>query len=80
MRKWMSMTHYSPGEGGFVIQFRAPRDVEQGRFKGRAEHVASGEVGHFQTPEELAAFIRNVLGGQHQESEGLTKALRYNSL
>jgi hypothetical protein len=63
---------FSPGEVGFVIQFRAPGDMEQGRFKGRAEHVASDEVGHFQTPEELAAFIRNVLGGQYQESEGLT--------
>jgi hypothetical protein len=63
----------SPGEGAFVIQFRASADVEQGRFTGRVEHVASGDVGHFQTPEGLVAFVRRVLCGQHRSkpSEGL---------
>jgi hypothetical protein len=56
----------SPERGAFVIQFRASADVEQGRFEGRVEHVASGEVGHFQTPEQLVAFVRHVLFGRHQ--------------
>lgn len=52
-----------PGQGAFVIQFRSPADVEQGCFAGRAEHVASGEVTRFQSPEELLAFVRHVLTG-----------------
>jgi hypothetical protein len=56
----------SPERGAFVIQFRASADVEQGRFAGRVEHVASGEVGHFQTPEQLVAFVRHVLFERHK--------------
>jgi hypothetical protein len=55
----------SPEQGAFVIQFRTSADVEQGRFTGRMEHVASGQVGHFQTPEQLVAFVRHVLCGRH---------------
>lgn len=58
----------SPGEGAFVIQFRAPADVAPDRFSGRIEHVASGEVGHFQTPGELADFVKRVLNGRARQS------------
>lgn len=58
----------SSGQGGFVIQFRALDDVAQRRFTGRVEHVGSGEVGHFQTPEELAAFVRHVLSADRNGS------------
>ena len=54
----------SPNQGAFVIKFRSRADVEEGQFTGRAEHVASGETGHFQTPEDLMAFMRRVLTGQ----------------
>ena len=45
----------------FVVQFRAETDVEQGRFVGRVEHVVSGQATHFQSLEELLAFIGRVL-------------------
>jgi hypothetical protein len=55
------------GQGAFVIQFRSLANVEQGRFTGRAEHVASGEVGHFQTPKGLMAFVTHVLNRRIKE-------------
>lgn len=61
-----------PRQGAFVIQFRSSVDVEQGRFAGRAEHVASGEVAHFATSEELTVFVRHVLTERHREpAEGI---------
>ena len=45
----------------FVVQFRAETAVEQGRFVGRVEHVVSGQAAHFQSVEELLAFIGRVL-------------------
>ena len=43
--------------GDFVIQVRP--DVEPGRavFQGRVEHMDSGHSAHFQTADELIAFI-----------------------
>ena len=35
--------------------------MEQGRFAGRVEHVVSGQATHFQSLEELLAFIGRVL-------------------
>ena len=45
----------------FVVQFRVETDVERGRFVGRVEHVVSGQATHFQSLEELLAFIGRVL-------------------
>jgi len=45
----------------FVVQFRAETAVEQGRFVGRVEHVVTGQATHFQSLEELVAFIGRVL-------------------
>ena len=45
----------------FVVQFRAETAVEQGRFVGRVEHVVSGQAAHFQSLEELLAFMARVL-------------------
>ena len=45
----------------FVVQFRAETDVERGRFVGRVEHVVSGQATHFDSLEELLAFIARVL-------------------
>ena len=45
----------------FVVQFRAETAVQQGRFVGRVEHVVSGQAAHFQSVEELLAFIGRVL-------------------
>lgn len=56
----------SPDRGAFVIQFRSCADVEEGQFTGRAEHVASGQVTRFRSPENLLVFIRRVLAELRQ--------------
>ena len=45
----------------FVVQLREHADVEQGQWVGRVEHVTSGQAAHFQSLEELLAFIAQVL-------------------
>jgi len=45
----------------FLVQLRPESKVEQQSFIGRVEHIASGDVAHFQGPEELLAFIVRVL-------------------
>lgn len=45
----------------FVVQFRAETKVARGRYAGRVEHVVSGQATHFQSLEELLAFIARVL-------------------
>jgi len=45
----------------FVVQFREHADVERGQWEGRIEHVTSGQAAHFQSLEELLAFIARVL-------------------
>jgi hypothetical protein len=52
----------------FVIQFRAETNDLQERFAGRVEHVVSGQTTHFQSVEELLAFISRVLAGMRVES------------
>ena len=50
----------------FVVHFRVNSDVAQGRIAGRVEHVVSGQSTHFDSLEELLAFIARVLT-QHKE-------------
>jgi len=38
-------------------------------FRGRAEHVVSGHATHFETLEELLAFIQGELAGQRTSSD-----------
>jgi len=45
----------------FVVQFRAETEVERRAWSGRVEHVVSGQATHFQSLEELLAFIARVL-------------------
>ena len=45
----------------FVVQFRVETDLAQGCCTGRVEHVVSGQAAHFQSLEELLAFIAQVL-------------------
>jgi hypothetical protein len=50
-----------PTNRAFVVQFRAqPRGAPLG-WEGRVEHVVSGQVTHFDSLEELLAFMRRVL-------------------
>jgi hypothetical protein len=58
------MTHEEPAlvrRRAFVIQFRAETELAQARCVGRVEHVASGQATHFQSLEELLAFLTRVL-------------------
>jgi hypothetical protein len=45
----------------FVVQLREQVEVEHGQWAGRVEHVTSGRASHFQSIEELLAFMTSVL-------------------
>ena len=45
----------------FVVHFRTSSDVLHGLIAGRVEHVVSGQSVHFDSLEELLAFIDQVL-------------------
>jgi hypothetical protein len=47
----------------FVVHFRLSTNG-QGRIEGRVEHVLSGQTSHFDSLEELLAFIARVLAQQ----------------
>jgi len=45
----------------FVVHLRSDADLPAGRFVGRVEHVHSGDAMHFQSIEELVAFMAALL-------------------
>jgi hypothetical protein len=45
----------------FVIHFRLSTDIAQGQIEGRVEHVVSGQSTHFDSLEELLAFVARML-------------------
>jgi hypothetical protein len=45
----------------FVVQFHADTDLEGGHCTGRVEHVVSGHATHFQSFDDLLAFITHIL-------------------
>ncbi|HET8669454.1 MAG TPA: hypothetical protein VFM05_02155 [Candidatus Saccharimonadales bacterium] len=45
----------------FVVHFRTNSDIAQGRVTGRVEHIASGQLTHFTSLEELLTFLGRVL-------------------
>ena len=50
-----------PVERAFVVQLHAMAVVAQGQLSGRVEHVLSGQAAHFDTLDELLAFMARVL-------------------
>ena len=50
----------------FVVHFRVSSDVARGQIAGRVEHVVSGQSTHFDSVEELLAFIARVLTQQEE--------------
>ena len=50
-----------PTNRAFVVQFRAQPSGAPAGWEGRVEHVVSGQVMHFNSLEELLAFMRRVL-------------------
>ena len=50
-----------PSNRAFVVQFRAkPKELALS-WEGRVEHLSSGQVLRFHTPEELLTFLARVL-------------------
>ena len=45
----------------FVVHFRLSTNIPQRRIEGRVEHVVSGQSTHFDSLEELLAFMARVL-------------------
>jgi hypothetical protein len=50
-----------PPHRAFVVQFRTETDIVRGPFRGRVEHVLSGQATHFASGEDLLAFCARVL-------------------
>jgi hypothetical protein len=56
-----------PARRAFVVQFYAEAQMEQGHFRGRVEHLVSHQATHFESLEELLAFIVcRVMKPQHR--------------
>ena len=68
----MSKTQPSlPANRAFVVQLHADAQVEHGNFKGRVEHIVSYQAAHFESLEELVAFMARILSAQAlAENEG----------
>ncbi len=50
-----------PAKRAFVVQIHADAKVEEGQWQGRVEHLVSFQATHFQSLEELLAFMAKVL-------------------
>jgi hypothetical protein len=50
-----------PTNRAFVVQFRAQATDSALSWEGRVEHLSSGQVLRFHSPEELLAFLGRVL-------------------
>jgi len=61
-----------PQSSAFVLQFAADAGPDTGLFRGRVQHVATGEQVSFQSTEELWAFVRAVLMAVHAGPAALT--------
>ena len=55
-----------PANRAFVVQIHADAKVEQGKWLGRVEHLVSYQTTHFQSIEELLAFMVKVLSEPEQ--------------
>ncbi len=53
----------------FVVQFRTNSGGPQQPFRGRVEHMTSGQVLRFSTPEELLSFFEQVLAGVAEKGD-----------
>jgi len=50
-----------PSNRAFVVQFRAQSTDAARSWEGRVEHLSSGKVLRFHSPEELITFLNCVL-------------------
>jgi len=59
-----------PSDRAFVVQFAVgPADGDP--FRGRVEHLASGQVTHFDSLGDLAEFVALVLGGRARQGHAV---------
>ena len=58
-----------PSNRAFVVQLRWDAAVEQGDFRGRVEHLVSMQATHFESIEELVAFITRVVTALPKDDE-----------
>jgi hypothetical protein len=59
-----------PSNRAFVIQLHAEAQVEQGQWYGRVEHITSYQTAHFQSLDELLAFmVRTIATSEQTEAE-----------
>ena len=56
-----------PAKRAFVVQVHTDAQVAQGQWQGRVEHIVSFRATHFQSIEELLAFMVKVLSEPEQE-------------
>jgi hypothetical protein len=52
-----------------VVQLRWDAAVEHGDFRGRVEHLVSFQATHFESVEELTAFITRVVAALPADDE-----------
>jgi len=58
-----------PSNRAFVVQLRGDANLEQGDFRGRVEHLVSMQATHFESVEELLAFIVRVVAAQRADDQ-----------
>jgi hypothetical protein len=56
------LDHQGSTSRGFHVQLRLDADPMRGIFRGRVQHVRSGDAAHFDSLEELAGFIACRIG------------------
>ena len=56
-----------PTQRAFVVQLHAESKIEKGQFKGRVEHMVSGQSTHFSSMKALKAFMHRVLTEERAE-------------
>lgn len=57
-----AMDHEARTNRVFVVHLRVDADPGQGVFRGRVQHVRSGDAAHFDTLDELGAFLALCVG------------------
>jgi hypothetical protein len=50
-----------PTQRAFVVQLHSESKLAKGQFKGRVEHIVSGQSTHFSSMKALKAFMQRVL-------------------
>lgn len=54
--------HQANTSRAFVVHLRVDADPTSGSFRGRVQHLRSGDAAHFDSLEELALFLADRVG------------------